>query len=157
MNKIAKKILIGVFSIIGIGIIGYLGFVGYVMYAFVSGCGMDDGPFNAALINQIEISKNSETFELKHNGVLILDNRTDSLSPTLTLKENGIIKWTLDTDTRNTKGYESTQIWEISDVTITKNTDPIRLSFVGYWTYGAEAGSMKIDRDDGENSFCLSW
>ena len=157
MNKTTKKILIWTFSIIGIGIIGYIGFVGYVLYTFASGCGMDDGPFNAVLINQTQISGNSEIFELENNGVLILDNRTDSLSPTLTLKENGIVKWTLDTDTRNTKGYESTRIWKISNVTVTKKTDPIKLNFVGHWTYGAETGSMEIDREDGENSFCLSW
>ncbi len=118
---------------------------------------MDDGPFNAVLIKQSKISENSEIIKLKNNGVLILDNRTDSLSPTLTLKENGIIKWTLDTDTRNTKGYESTRIWKISNVMVTKNSDPIKLNFAGHWTYGAEAGSMEISRDDGENSFCLSW
>ena len=157
MNKTTKKILIWTFSIIGIGILGYIGFVGYVMYTFASGCGMDDGPFNAVLIEQTNISENSEIFELKNNGILILDNRTDSLSPTLTLKENGIVKWTLDTDTRNTKGYESTRIWKISNVTITKKTDPIKLNFAGHWTYGAEAGSMEIEREDGENSFCLSW
>jgi|TARA_B110000090_G_C13239691_1_gene391993 hypothetical protein len=157
MNKTTKKILIWTFSIIGIGILGYIAFVGYVMFTFASGCGMDDGPFKAVLVDQTNISENSEMFDLKNNGLLILDNRTDSLSPTLTLKENGIVKWTLDTDTRNTKGYESTRIWKISNVTITKNSDPIKLNFAGHWTYGAEAGSMEIERDDGENSFCLSW
>ncbi|WP_347374580.1 hypothetical protein [Aequorivita sp. Q41] len=157
MKKTTKKILIWVASIVGFGIIGYLSFVGYVIYSLTRGCGMDDGPFNAVLINQIKISENSEMFDLKNNGILILDNRTDSLSPTLTLKENGIVKWTLDTDTRNTKGYESTRIWKIRNVTVLKNTDPIKLNFTGHWTYGREAGSMKIDREDGENSFCLSW
>ena len=157
MNKTTKKILIWTFSIIGFGILGYIGFVGYVMYTFASGCGMDDGPFNAVLIEQTQISENSQTFELNNNGILILDNRTDSLSPTLTLKENGIVKWTLDTDTRNTKGYESTRIWKISSVTVIKNTDPIKLNFVGHWTYGAEVGSMEIDRKTGKNNFCLSW
>lgn len=156
MNK-TIKILIWTLSIIGIGIIGYVCFVGYAMYTFASGCGMDDGPFNAVLINPTKISENSELFKLENNGILILDNRTDSLSPTLTLKENGIVKWTLDTDTRNTKGYESTRIWKISNITITKKTDPIKLNFAGHWTYGAEAGSMEIDRKDGNNSFCLSW
>ncbi|MGB1308540.1 MAG: hypothetical protein ACPG6B_06495 [Oceanihabitans sp.] len=157
MNKTTKKILIWIFSIIGIGIIGYISFVGFVMYTFASGCGIDDGPFNAILVEETIISGNSKIFELKNNGILILDNRTDSLSPTLTLKENGIIKWTLDTDTRNTKGYESTRIWKISNVTITKKSDPIKLNFAGHWTYGAEAGSMEIDRENGENRFCLSW
>jgi hypothetical protein len=157
MNKLTKKILIWTISIIGIGILGYLSFVGFVLYTFMSGCGMDDGPFNAVLTNQNKLSENSITFDLKNNGILILDNRTDSLPPTLTLKENGIIKWTLDTNTSNTKGYESTRIWKISNVTITNNTDHIKLNFTGHWTYGAEAGSMKIDRKDGENSFCLSW
>lgn len=157
MNKTLKKILIWAASIIGIGVIGYVGFVGYVLFTFSSGCGMDDGPFEAVLIDQIEITENAQHFDLSDNAKLILENRNDTLSPIITIIENGKIKWTLDTDTRNTNGYESTRIWEISNLTITKNTDPIKLRFTGHWTYGAEAGSMEIDREDGENSFCLSW
>lgn len=157
MNKAIKRLLIWVFSIIGIGIIGYVGFVSYVMYSMFSGCGIDDGPFKATLINPIEISKTAEEFNLSNNGKLILENRSDSLSPTLTLIENGKVKWTLDTDTRNTQGYKSTRFWEISNLTISKKTNPVKLNFTGHWTYGAEAGSMKIDRNDGDNSFCLSW
>ena len=59
MNKTTKKILIWTFSIIGIGIIGYIGFVGYVMYTFTSGCGMDDGSFEAVLIDPIKISESA--------------------------------------------------------------------------------------------------
>ena len=62
-----------------------------------------------------------------------------------------------DTDTRNTEGYESTRIWKISSVNITKNSDPIKMYFTGHWTFGAEQGSIEIDREDGENEFCLSW
>ena len=86
-----------------------------------------------------------------------MTNRNDPLSPILTLIENGKIIWTLDTDVRNTKGYETCRIWEISNVKITKDTDQIKLRFTGHWTFGAEAGSMEIDRKNGENSFCLSW
>ena len=75
MNKTLKKVLIGIGFVAGIGIIGYISFVGFVMYTFASGCGMDDGPFNAVLIDQTKISKNSEMFELDNNGILILDNR----------------------------------------------------------------------------------
>lgn len=157
MNKTVKKILVGIASIIGIGIIGSIGFVGYVIYSFSSGCGMDDGPFEAVRSTPIEISESSLTFSLSNNGKLILDNRADTLSPVLTLIENGKIKWTLDTDLSNTEGYETCQIWEISNLTVKKDSDPIKLSFTGHWTYGAEAGSMEIDRGDGENSFCLSW
>jgi len=157
MNKTVKKILIWTASIIGVGVIGYIGLVGYVLYSFGSGCGMDDGPFEAVQVPSIELTENSQQFDLSDNGKLILENRNDSLSPILSLIENGKIKWTLDTDTRNTKGYESTRIWKISNLIVSKNTDPIKLHFTGHWTYGAEAGSMEIDRDDGENSFCLSW
>lgn len=157
MNKKIKKILIWTFSIIGVGIVGYIGFVGYVLYSLFSGCGMDDGPFKAVLINPIEITENAHYFNLADNGKLILENRNDTLSPVLTLIENGKIKWTLDTNTQNTEGYESTRIWEISNVTLSDSTDQIELSFTGHWTYGAEAGFMKIDRTDGDNSFCLSW
>lgn len=132
MNNTIRNILIWTFSIIGIGIIGYVGFVSYIMYSLFSGCGMDDGPFKAALINPIEISRNAEEFNLSNNGKLILENRTDSLSPILTLIENGKVKWTLDTDTRNTKGYKSTRIWEISNLTVLKNSNPIKFNFTGH-------------------------
>ena len=113
MNRTLKKILIWTASIIGIGIIGYLGFVGYVVYSITSGCGMDDGPFEAVLIEPILISDSSQTLNLSDNGQLILENRNDTLSPILTLIENGKVKWTLDTDVRNTKGYETCRIWEL--------------------------------------------
>ncbi len=157
MNKTFKKILIGIGIIAGIGIAGYLVLLALVWNMFSSGCGMDDGPFEAVLIDPIELTESSQQFDLSNNGKLILENRNDTLSPILTLIENGKVKWTLDTDTRKTKGYESTRIWEISNVTIEKKSDPIKLVFTGHWTYGAEHGSMEIDRDDGDNSFCLSW
>ena len=133
MNKVVKKILIWTASIIGIGIIGYIVFVGYVDYQFSSGCGMDDGPFEAVLIDKIELTEKAQQFDLSENGKLILENRNDTLSPIITLIENGKVKWTLDTDTRNTKGYESTRIWKISNLTITKKTDPIKLRANAYF------------------------
>ena len=117
MNKTTKKILLLIFSIISIGIAGYIVFAGYMMYTFSSGCGLNDGPFKAVLLDPVKISENSEVFKLKNDGILILDNRTDSLSPVFTLKEKGIVKWTLNMDTQNTKGYESTRILKISNVT----------------------------------------
>jgi len=157
MNKTIKKILIGIGVLTGIGIAGYLVLVALVWHMLNVGCGMDDGPFEAVIIEPIELSENAQEFDLSNNGKLILENRNDTLSPILTLVENGKVKWTLDTDTRNTEGFESTFIWKISRVTITENTDPIKLNFAGHWIYGVEAGSMEIDRDDGDNSFCLSW
>jgi len=156
MNKTIKRILIWTASIIGLGIIGYIGFTIYVVYLFTSGCGMDDGPFEAVQIEQQILSDSTQAFEL-NGGHLILDNRSDTLSPILTLVENGKVKWTLDTDVRNTKEYESCRIWEIKNVTINKGSNPIKISFTAYWTYGAEAGFMEIDRKDGDNWFCLSW
>jgi len=157
MNKTNKKILIWTTSIIGLGIIGCVAFLGYVFFSFTSGCGMDDGPFIAVLIDPIEISDSAQSFELSGNAKLILENRNNTLSPVLTLIENGEIRWTLDTDVSNTTGYETCRIWEISDLTVKEDSDPITLSFAGHWTYGVEAGSMEIDREDGDNSFCLSW
>ena len=157
MNNTVKKIFIWTASIISVGVFAYLGFVAYVVFSLTSGCGMDDGPFKAITTTPIELTETSERFKLSKNGELILTNRNDTLSPILTLIENGKVKWTLDTDVRNTKGYESCRIWKISNITIKKDTDLIKLSFTGYWTYGAEAGSMEIDRENGKNSFCLSW
>ena len=157
MKKSSKKILIGIALLISIIAIGYNGLVSYVLYTFNSGCGMDDGPFKAILIDEIELSQTSEKYDLSNNGKLILENRNDTLSPIIALIEHGEIKWTLDTDTRNTKGYESTRIWKLSDITIIKDSNPIKIRFIGHWTYGAEVGSMEIDRKNGQNNFCLSW
>ena len=99
----------------------------------------------------------AQIFNLSENGKLILENRNDTLSPILMLIEKEQVKWTLDTDVRNTEGYETCSIWEIRNVSITKDTDPVKLRFTGYWTYGAEEGFMEINREDGDNSFCLSW
>ena len=87
---------------------------------------------------------------------MILENRNDALSPIITLIENGRMKWIFDTDTRNTQGYESTRFWEISDLAIIRDCGPIKLRFTAHWTYGAEAGSMEIDKENRENSLCLS-
>jgi len=150
--------IIWIVSIIGVGVLGYFGFVAFQVLTF-SGwgpCGMDDGQFNGVLIEKIEKSEFAQVYELE-NGQLILENRNDTLSPILSLVENGITKWTIDTDVRNTLGKENYRIWEISEVSIIDGTDPIKLNFIGHWTYGAEFGSMTIDRNTGNNKFCLSW
>ncbi|WP_028890469.1 hypothetical protein [Tenacibaculum ovolyticum] len=157
MNKTFKKILTGIAIISGIGIVSYLTLVSLVWYQFNVGCGMDDGPFKAVIVTPSEITKNAKEFDLSDNGILMLENRNDTLSPTLTLIEKGKVKWTLDMNTQNTKGYESTNIWKISNVSFEKKTDPIKLLFTGHWTFGAEQGSMEIDRENGNNKFCLSW
>lgn len=157
MNKKLKKTIIGIIAIAGIAIIAYAGFVLYAVYTFTSGCGMDDGPFKAVKIENQNLTDDLLIFDLSDKGKLIIDNRNDSLSPILTLIENEKVKWTLDTDVRNTEGYETCRIWKIDNVTVTKDSNPIKLTFTGYWTFGAERGSMEIDRTTGDNSFCLSW
>jgi hypothetical protein len=155
MKLTLKKIIIWTSIIIGLGIFGYIGFVGYVIVSITNGCGMDDGPFEAVIVDDILITDSIQVFNLD-NGELILYNRNDSLSPILTLIENEHVIWNLDMDVSQTNGYETCMLWKISNLTIT-NGNPIRLSFTGHWTYGAEAGSMKINRKTGKNSFCLSW
>lgn len=157
MNKTIKKILVWTLSLIVVGFIGYSAFLAYAVYSFSSSCGLNDGPFEASMIPPIQITDSAQQFELSDNGKLILENRNDTLSPILTLIENDKVIWTLDINTRNTEGYESTHIWEISDVTMIKNTELIKLNFVAHWIYGIEGGSIEIDRESGENSFCLSW
>ena len=155
--QMLKKIIIGVASIVGVGILAYAGFVAYVLCSFLSGCGWDDGPFHAIKIEPVEISDSAMRFKLSNNGELIVENRADTLSPILILIERGEVKWTLDTDVKNTEGYETCWIKKIENVKITKRTNPIKFTFTGYWTFGAERGSMVINRKNGENSFCLSW
>ena len=159
MNKTVKKILIGTGIVFGLAIIAGGVYLYLVFRALDSlgPCGFDDGPFTAVIIDNMAVSDTVQTFDLTNNGQLILNNRNDTLSPLLTLVENGKTKWTLDTDVRKTKGFETCRIWEISSVTVTKNSDPIKLTFLGHWTYGAERGSMEIDRETADNSFCLSW
>jgi hypothetical protein len=157
MNRTIKRTLIWVVSIIGIGFISYVGFVIYVLNLYAQGCGNNDGPFKAVLIKQCNISDSSQVYQLSGNGKLILENRNDTLSPLITLVENGKVKWTLDTDVRNTKDYKKCRIWKISDLVIMNNSDPIQLSFTADWSFGAERGTMEINRSNGDNSFCLSW
>jgi len=141
-------------------ILGFFGYFGYEIYSLFSwienGCGFDDGPFKAVLIDKNETSDSVKIFQLE-NGQLILENRSDTLSPLLSLMENEKLIWTLDTDVRNTTGFESCRIWEISKIKIINGSNPIKLQFLGHWTYGIEHGSMEIDRKSGDNSFCLSW
>jgi len=157
MQQITKKILIWTFAIIGLALVGYIGLISFLIFSNSNSCGLDDGPFQAVLIKPIELTENAKRFNLSDQAVLILENRNDTLSPVLTLIEDGKVKWTLDTDTRNTKGYELTRISQIDNVNVSQDTDPIKLNFTGYWTYGAEAGSIEINRKNGGNNFCLSW
>ena len=154
MNKTIKGIIIWTIAIIGSSI---LLFLGYFYYMFPFGCGMDDGPFEAKLIAPIEYSDSAFVIDLSENAQILIENRTDTLSPVIILLVQDEIKWTLDTDTRNTPGYENTRIWELDHIEITDSTDPIRLTFYANWTYGFERGSMNIDKTDGGNQFCLSW
>ena len=155
MKASTKKILIWTGSILLIGAISYVAYVGYVLYVFIGGCGMDDGPFYAQEVSDIQFSDSLQTFELS-DGTLILDNRNDSLSPVLAFEMEGNFTWILDTDVSKTEGYEGTRIWEISNLTV-EDGSKMDLKFTGHWTYGAEAGSMHIDKKTGKNSFCLSW
>lgn len=118
---------------------------------------MDDGPFKAILIDPIQISDSAQIHSLSRGRELIIESRSDSLSPIITLIEEDKVKWTLDTDVRNTEGYERDKIWEINDVEIIKDKGKIKFTFIGNWTMGAEAGYMEIKRRTGENYFCLSW
>ena len=64
MNNTVKKILIWIASIIGIGVTGYVGFLRYMIFTFSSGCGMNDGPFNAVLIEKVELTETAKIFDL---------------------------------------------------------------------------------------------
>lgn len=151
-----KKIIIWIAAAIGLGIVGYIGFTIYVFFMLTSGCGMDDGPFNAMIVDHYELSDSIEIFEID-SGHLILDNRNDTLSPMIIIEENGEDKFIFDMDVRNTKGFKSYRIWEISNLSIVDGGQKIRLRFTGHWSYGAEAGYMEINRKNGKNNFCLSW
>ena len=104
-----------------------------------------------------DMSDAAESLDLSDGGTLILDNRSNSLSPILSLHENGEVKGTLELDVSNTKGYETDRFWEISRLKIRKGSDPVKLRFTAHWSYGKKLGAMEIDRESGANSFCLGW
>lgn len=85
---------------------------------------MEDRSFSAIKTTPLKLTGRPERFELSGNGELMLTNRNDTLSPILTLIENGKVKSTLDKDVRYTKGYESCRIWEIGNLRIAKHIDP---------------------------------
>ncbi|MBA3665868.1 MAG: hypothetical protein H0W61_16940 [Bacteroidetes bacterium] len=159
MDRETKKIVFWIFIPIGVFLIFGLIYL-FVLFKAVDSygpCGTNDGPFKAKVISNFESGDSSTVFQLSGNGELVLHNRGDTLCPILTLLENGKKVWSLDTDVRNTKKYKDCRIWNISNVTVTKDSNPIELSFIAHWTYGAERGTMEIDRKTGDNSFCLSW
>lgn len=160
MRKYFWKILMWIVGIAILGGIGYFIFAIYALNSFVSSlgpCGFDDGPFVGVLVDGRVISDSKETYHLSNDGKLILENRADTLSPIFSLVEEGNVKWSIDMDVRNTKEWESTRIWEISKVSITEEAGVIKMIFLEHWTFGAERGSMEIERASGNNSFCLSW
>ena len=124
-----KKVIIWISYLIGIGVLIYIGFVIYVIFSLTSGCGMDDGPFVAKKISPINITQNSHRFRLSNGNQLVLTNRNDSLSPILTFIEKGKVKWTLDTDVKNTKGYEKCSIWKLSDLKVDEGWFELNLTF----------------------------
>lgn len=120
-----------------------------------SGCGMDDGPFEATRVDVV-IPRDSATVIGIEDGELLIWNG-DSLSPLVGLTEQGRLLWTLEMDVSRLENFSNCMLWEVSDVTLQKDADPIEMTFIGDWTYGAERGWMEIDRTDGSNEFCLSW
>lgn len=159
MDRTVKIILISSGVVLAL-LIGGVAVYLYLIFSTLESlgpCGYNDGPFRAVRIDPVTISHSALTFDLSKQGKLFIENRGDTLSPIITLTENGQVKWTLDTDVRNTKGFEKCWIREIENVRITEEANSIRLAFLAYWTYGGEAGSMQIDRETGANTFCLSW
>lgn len=152
-----KKVFIWLTVLIGIGVVTYIGYMLYLFMSFATGCGFDDGPFVAKKIAAIKIPDNAERFNLSNGTQLVLINRKENLSPILTCLENGKAKWTLDTDVRNTKGFETCRIWKLNELRVTEGWFSIDVTFYAEWTYGSEIGSIEIDKTDGENTFCLSW
>lgn len=157
MVSIIEKILTWTVSIVLIAIVGYVFFAAYTVLSSPNKCGLNDGPFVATLVNPIPITDSAQVFKLSGNGKLILENRNDTLSPIFTLVENGITKWTLDTDIKNMPNYEGSEIREINHLTVVKDADLIELHFYADWDCGFEQGKMTINRKSGKNYFCLSW
>ena len=154
-----KRVFLYTSLIILVTVILVVSYFTYVFSNFLEGmseCGTDDGPFEAVFVSYSEVSDEAKVFQLAHNYQLYLDNRTDSLPPLLILKRNDSIHWSLNMNTQNTKGYENTHLTRLSQVTIKENDKNIDLKFNALWTFGSESGNMRIDRESGNNWFCLS-
>lgn len=143
----------------GLIYLGFIGFLGYGVYIFLVlfTCGLDDGPFEAELINPIEIPEVAEKIYIENYGILHVDNRTDSLSPVLTLVKKGKIVWSLEMDLARTKGFENSFLEKISQIRWSIDDDDFYMDFVANWDFGNERAWMTINLDDGDNCFCLSW
>ncbi len=159
MKSHKKKIWIIIGTVFGgFFLYGLYHVVGFFFWLeSVGPCGFDDGPFEAMIIKEAIVSDSAIVFDISNNGQLLVENRADSISPILVLRESNEMKWIIDLDVSKTEGYESTRIWKISNVNVINDSDPIELGFLGHWTYGIEYGSIEIDRSTGRNSFCLSW
>lgn len=137
MNRTVKRILIGIGAVAGIGAVVYLVLVVRAIHAISSGCGMDDGPFHAARIDTA-IPRDSATVYVIEDGELLIWNR-QALPPQVGLMEQGQTVWTLEMDVR-AETDSGAMLWKIDNVTIETDSDPIKLDFTGYWTFGAEHG-----------------
>lgn len=154
MKTIRKLLLLGIFFILFFTVI-YVTIFFIGIYAFTSGCGTHDGPFEAVLIQPVEIQNSADTFELSNDSRLVLDDRDDALSPVLVFLVGNRLKWTLDMDLKIVNENYYISSISISDVSETK--EEIILNFHADWNYGYERGWMTINKENGDNEFCLSW
>jgi len=152
-----RKIILWSVILVFITVVCYFGIRGaIVLNNIFRGCGFDDGPFYGQIVESYDFPDSLMVIEII-NGSLLIDNRADTLSPIIGLTEDNQIKWIIDMDVSKTEGFESCKLWEVSDIKITNPSNPIRFTFIGYWTYGGELGSININRKNGKNKFCLSW
>jgi len=114
-------------------------------------CGFDDGPFSAIETELLADETRSKVFELNNQGTLMIDNQLDSLSPILSLYEEGQLKWSILME------LENWHVDSIYHINMTGDKKIIKLSFFAAWSFGHESGNMRIDRSNGDNNYCLSW
>lgn len=160
MNPKVKHYLFNIIKLLLIGIIIYcvIYFILtiYTLITFSNGCGFDDGPFEAKKISAIKIQKTDTQIKLDTDAFLTISNRVENSQPIITFREQGKTKWTVLMDLGDSELYRDSKIEQIRNVKILKNSRTIKLQFLAKWTYGEEQGSMKINRKNGKNHFCLS-
>lgn len=121
------------------------------------GCGWDDGPFPGEPLNVVEASGLTEvSYVLRYRrGTIEIYNRSEQQFPVVVFRRADRIVWAVELST-HIDLYTNTHFARIEHPRIQRRLFGTRLTFTGYWTYGAEAGSASISpRSFGP--FCLSW
>lgn len=128
------------------------------IFAQMFEAGFDDGPFHGRP-HSGDISALTASHSITYrSGDLVIYNRADDEPPVLAYIVQGVPKWALELDVVGTPGFEDSHFRSIAEpIAVSSGVFRDRLSFIAYWSFGAERGYAYIWKFGGVHRFYLSW